>query len=198
MSTIEQSWPGAFHWWIDAVGAYRTFTKSRVVIGHAGDKSNDLAIMGDLSARHAELCRGREGFFLVSRGETAVNNCPGKEFLLHHGDHIRLRGVELVFQQPIAWCLTARLELLRPHRFPLALDGVVLLGETCVLGPKPDAHIRTPWKASLFVNWYQDRYWVRGAGEFRVDGQVYQRCAPLHPEAQVECPWGAFRWEPGD
>jgi hypothetical protein len=186
----------AMHWWIDAVGGYLTFAKSTIRIGHAGDERNDIPILADISGFHAELRRGKSGIVLAAMADTEVNGKTGEAFLLRHGDKIRLKGVELTYHQPVPWSLTARLELTSAHRLPLALDGIVLLGETCILGPRRDAHIHADWKSSVFVNWYQGRYWVRGPGKITIDGRTFDGWGPVEPTSRVQGAWGAFRWEP--
>lgn len=198
-STSKQPvWPACFHWWIDAVGGFLTFTKPVVRIGQIGDDANDVAIMGDLSRNHAELRRADHGVLLIAHSETTVNDIKANTFLLKNGDKIRMRSVEFVVHQPVPASSTIRLTLTSRHRMPLSMDGVLLLGETCVLGPRPDAHVRTTWQDSLFVNWSRDRYWLRGSGKLKIDGKEYNDYGPLEPTSEVSGKWGAFRWEPAD
>lgn len=184
------------HWWIDAVGGFLTFAKPIVRIGHAGDDRNDVPILADIAGHHAELRRGKSGIVLVGHAEAKVNGHCGDAFLLRHGDVIELQSVRVKYYQPVPWSATARLELASPHRLPLSLDGIILLGETCIIGPRRDAHIRADWKSSVFINFYQGRYWVRGPGKLRIDGRTCDGWGPLEPASRVEAPWGSFRWEP--
>lgn len=195
-ATAVQRWPASLHWWIDAVGGFLVLTKKQIRIGNAGDERNDVAILANLSALHAELRQGESGTVLIAHAKTKINDVASDAALLRDGDRIRLRDVELTYHQPTPWSLTARFELTSHHRLPLALDGIVLLGETCVLGSGRDAHIRTQWGKSVFLNWYRDTYWVRGPGNIKIDGRTYENCGPLTPTSQVEGPWGSFRWEP--
>ena len=55
--------------------------------------------------------------------------------VLHDGDVIRLGStVELEFRQPSPVSATARLSIVSRHRLPLAVDGVLLMAETCIVG----------------------------------------------------------------
>lgn len=188
--------PDAFHWWIDAVGSYLVFTKTQIRIGQAGVPGNDIAILGDLSGHHAELVVGSSGVVLMALGPTRVNGIEGESFLLRDGDRIRLRSVELTYLRPLAWTQTSRLEVTSGHRLPMSMDGVILLGETCTIGPRKEAVIRTNWPASLHLNRYQGRYWVRGPVELRIDGRATGGHGPLRPDSSIETPFGVFRWEP--
>lgn len=197
-SESRGAWPGAFHWWIDSVGGYLTFTKPVIRIGQAGCDDNDVGILADISGRHAELRRGKSGLILLAFGETSVNGTPGSGFLLKDGDKIRMRSVEMTYAQPLPWSTTARLRITSRHRLPLSLDGIVLLGETCIVGPRPDAHVHAPWDSSIFIHWNRDRYWVRGPEALKIDGQTHAGWGPLGPASEVEGFWGSFRWEPAD
>jgi len=192
----DTSWPDSFHWWIDSVGSYLVFTKPRIRIGQAGSKENDVAILGDLSSHHADLVVSASGILLVPQAPTTVNGKPGDSFLLRDKDHIRMRGVELVYHRPSPWGMTSRLEIVSRHRLPMSMDGIILLGETCTIGPRPEAVIQTEWESAIYLNWYQGRYWVRGPEDLRVDGKATDGCAPLEPNSQIRGNWGSFRWEP--
>ena len=193
-ATIE--WPDRLHWWIDSVGGFLVLTNSVIRIGQAGSADCDLPILGDISSFHAEFRRGESGIILAPHAETTVNGKTASGYLLKDGDRIRMRSVEMVFRQPIAWSTTARLDLTSGHRLPLSLDGVLLLGETCVLGPGRDAHVRTAWKRSIHVNWYRQSYWIRCGDPITIDGRQVEGYGPLLPTSEVRGEWGSFQWEP--
>ena len=217
-SSRREKWPEAMHWWIDRVGGFLTFCKPSVRIGQAGQDDNDVGVLGDLSACHAEIHRGGGGFYLRPLAETKVNDrtvggddsgdpvtgegkesCempPGPRVALRHGDVITLRTVQWRFHQPAPWQTTALLKLVSRHRLPLALDGVLLLGDFCVLGPRSDAHIRTPWQTPVFLTRHQRQYWAKTDGPLRVNGVNVDGLAPLTKQAEVEGDFGSFRWEP--
>lgn len=197
-------WPRASHWWIDAVGGYlalrgsvttRPADRRPVRIGQAGH-DNDVRILGDLSACHAELVQSPSGTILRALGPTQVNGKAGMEFLLRDQDRIRLRSVELLYRRPVPWTTTARLEIASPHRLQWAIDGILLLGDLCVLGPGRDAHIRTAWPNPVYLSWHHDRYWIRAEGHMEIDGTPCEGCGPLSPASQVNGSWGSFRFEP--
>ena len=196
MSESRSIWPEAYYWWLDAVGSYLVFAKTQIRIGQAGTAGNDISILGDLRSCHAELLIGSAGAVLVAKGETTVNGQAGESFLLHHGDRIQLRAVELQYFQPQTWSRTARLVVSSRHRLQTSVDGIILLGETAVIGPRADAIIQTEWEHPLFLNWYQNGYWIRGEGDWMVDGKRSHGCAALKPDSQIEGSRGGFRWEP--
>jgi len=189
--------PDAFHWWIDAVGGFLTFTRDRLQIGNIGNPRNEVAIMGDLSSQHAEFLRQAQGWVMIAHSETMVNGKLGSSFLLKHGDKISMRAVEWTFHQPLSWSRTARLELSSRHRLPMGMDGVLLLSDTCVLSESGDAHIQTPWQTPVAISWHRGQYWLRGPGDLQIDGKTYQGWGPLGESSLVRASWGSFRFEPG-
>jgi hypothetical protein len=194
-ASTTPGWPTAFHWWMDSVGSFLVLTKSTIRIGQAGVRENDVAILGDLSSHHADIRTSSSGVLLTAHAATEVNGKKGDSFLLKDGDRIRLRAVELVYRRPSPWSSTSRLELASRHRLPRSMDAIVLLGETASIGPRADAVIRTKWPESIYLNWYQGRYWVRGPESLLVDGQPSHGCAALSPDSRIEGSWGTFRWE---
>ena len=195
MSSRSQR-PDTFHWWIDEVGGFLVFTRDRIQIGHIANQRNDIGILGDLSSFHAELLREAQGTVLIAHRETEVNGVPGSSFLLKDKDRIKMRSVEMKYHQPIAWSRTARLEITsRQHRLPLALDGVLLLADTCMLSNRKDAHVEVPWETPVSLTWYRNQYWLRGHGALEIDGQSYPGWGPLGAGAMVKADWGRFRWE---
>ena len=189
--------PDAFRWWIDAVGGFLTFTRDRLQIGNIGNQRNDLAIMGDLSSQHAELLREAQGWVLIAHAETTVNGKPVTSAMLRDGDKIAMRSVEWLFHQPQSWSRTARLELTSRHRLPMGMDGVLLLSDTCVLGDDKRAHIPAPFVGPVALSWHRGQYWLRGPGEFLIDGKTHQGWGPLGESSLVRASWGSFRFEPG-
>jgi len=189
--------PDAFHWWIDAVGGFLTFTRDRIQVGNISNSRNDVAIMGDLSSQHAEFLREAQGWVLIAHAETTVNGKHGTSFLLKDGDKIAMRAVEWTFHQPLPWSRTARLELASRHRLPLGMDGVLLLSDTCLLSTDRRAHIQTPWDVPVALSWHRGQYWLRGPGDLLIDGKTHQGWGPLGESSLVRASWGSFRFEPG-
>ncbi len=133
---------GRFLLWADAVGGYLMCLDDEVVIGRAApDGHADVPLLGDLSRRHATIVRSGDGYVIRAHHATFVNGRKVSEASpLRHGDVVRLgSSVELEFRQPNPMSSTARLEIVSRHRLPLAVDGVVLMGETCIVGPSNQA-----------------------------------------------------------
>ncbi len=191
---------GRFLLWVDAVGGYLVCLDERIVLGRAGSDSHaDVPLMGDLSRNHAALLRNGESYLLQAHHASFVNGKPVVEqAILHDGDIIRLGStVELEFRQPSPVSATARLSILSRHRLPLAVDGVLLMAETCIVGEAAQAHIPAPALKNPVVLYRQaGSVWCRAAGAFDVDGRTCASRAPLTLQSSVLGDGFSFSLEP--
>ncbi len=191
---------GRFLLWVDAVGGYLVCLDDRIVLGRAGaDSHADVPLMGDLSRNHASLIRNGEGYILHAEHASFINGKPvAKEGLLRDGDVIRLGStVELEFRQPSPVSATARLSIVSRHRLPLAVDGVLLMAETCIVGAAPQAHIAAPALVHSVVLYRQaGSLWCRASGAFDVDGRTCAARAPLTLQSNVLGDGFSFSLEP--
>jgi len=152
--------------WIDAVGAYQVCLGETVVLGQPvapGESSGgryrrgrgpDVAILGDLHTRHARIKRDGEGYLIEAIHPLAVDGRSVSVAALSDGSEITLgRNVRLRFRRPHALSGTARLEPLSRHRIVPTADAVLLMAETCVLGPKPTSHVVCrPWPEQIVLH----------------------------------------------
>jgi hypothetical protein len=168
--------------WIDGVGCFWLSQKDRVTIGGPATHSAklddaretaDLAILSDLKQRHATIVRTGEGYLLEAHGPVRVS---GREVLdrtaLSDGAIIELgRSVRLRFRQPSALSLSARLDFVSDHRPPQAVDGVVLLADTCLLGPGEENHIVChDWLGQVLLVRKGTELWCRSRLAMTVNG----------------------------
>jgi hypothetical protein len=150
--------------WIDAVGGFLVCGGDAVVLGQAVPGNLiEVPILADLSREHARICRD-DGYVIEPYRRVCVE---GREIrgptVLRDGDEIELgQGVRLLFRQPHALSTTARLELVSRHRTVPAANAVLLMAESCVLGPHWNSHVVCrPWTSEVVL--------------YRRDGQVYCR-----------------------
>jgi hypothetical protein len=143
--------------------------------------------MGDLARNHATLVRDGDGYLLRAHQPTFVNNRSVETTTLRDGDVIRLGPtVELEFRQPSPVSATARLAIVSRHRLPLAVDGVLLMAETCIIGRSAQAHIPAPGLAEPVVLYRQGpAIWCRASGGFEVDGRACAARAPLTLQSSI-------------
>ncbi len=168
--------------WIDGVGCFWLSQSDRVTIGGPGmpsaksDDSRetaDLAILSDLKRRHATIVRTGEGYLLEAHGPVRV---AGREVhdrvALSDGAMIELgRSVRLRFRQPSALSLSARLDFVSDHRPTQTVDAVVLLADTCLLGPTDDNHVVCPdWSGQVLLVRQGEELWCRSRQVLTVNG----------------------------
>jgi hypothetical protein len=190
---------GRFLLWLDAVGGYLVCLDDEVVLGRAGtDAVADVPLLGDLSRQHATLARDGEGYVIRGIKPTFVNGKTVTTAALKDGDVIRLGStVELEFRQPSPVSSTARLRVVSRHRLPLAVDGVILMAETCIVGESKQAHIPAPGLDRPVVLYRQGTtLWCRAAGGFEVDGRACAARAPLTLQSSVLGEGYSFSLEP--
>ena len=190
---------GRFLLWLDAVGGYLVCLDDQVTIGRAGtDAVADVPLLGDLSRRHATVARDGELYIVRAIKPTFVNGRSVESAALRDGDVIRLGStVELEFRQPSPVSATARLRVVSRHRLPLAVDGVILMAETCIVGDSKQAHVAAPGLTSPIVLYRQGAaLWCRAPGAFEVDGRPSAARAPLTMQSSVLGEGYSFSLEP--
>jgi len=190
---------GRFLLWVDTVGGYLVCLDDEVILGRAGtDAVADVPLVGDLSRQHATLARDGEGYVVRAIKPTFVNGRAVETAPLRDGDVIRLGStVELEFRQPSPVSSTARLRVVSRHRLPLAVDGVILMAETCIVGSSRQAHIPAPGLDHPAVLYRQGAgLCCRATGGFEVDGRACAARAPLTLQSSVLGEGFSFSLEP--
>jgi len=160
--------------WVDAVGGYWVCLGDEVTLGQPGFASRaDVPILGDLSARHARIRRDGEGYLIEAFREVCVDGRPVEHLaLLADGSKIQLGGsVRLVFRRPHALSATARLDFASHHRTQPSVDAILLMADSCVLGPRRHSHVVCPdWPADVVLFRQEKDLYCRSSGAFEVDG----------------------------
>lgn len=179
--------------WVDGVGGFLLHLGDVVSLGQPVQPGAvDIPILGDLSDRHARIRRDAEGYSIEAIRKVALDGSPvlyaatlsdGAEFQL--GQVVRMR-----FRQPNLLSTTARLELLSRHRTQPPSDGILLLGNTCVLGPAADCHVVCrQWPDKVVVFRDGDRLWCQANGKLEVDGKAHKLRAPLARNSRIRGDW---------
>lgn len=190
-----------FTLWIDGVGAFLLFVKDALTIGGplAGSTVADLALLANLSRKHATIRRSGEGYLLLAHAATQVGGRTVLEQIdLQHGSEISLgQSVRLRFVLPTVLSGTARLDFLSDHRPQQLADAAILMDETCVLGPTIDSHVPCPgWPEKVLIFRRGNELWCRARLDFFVDGQLASSAgSPLRPGSIVSGQDFRFRLE---
>jgi hypothetical protein len=180
---------GRFMLWVDGVGGYLVCLPDAVTLGLATPEGTvDIPIMGDLSQHHARL-RREDGYVIEPLQTVRVNGRTIRVVTsLADGDEIELgESVRLRFRQPHALSATARLEFLSRHRTHPSAAGVLLMAESCVLGPKWQDHVVCrEWAHDVVLFRRDDRLFCRALEPLEVNGRYYEGSTPVGPGAHVE------------
>jgi hypothetical protein len=188
-----------YHLWVDGIGGYLVCLAPRVTLGQASAEGGvDVPLLADVSRFHCSITRDAEGYTVESARPLNINGTHSQKAPLHPGDRLTLgSGCQFVFQRPVPLSATAKLQLQSGQRLPLSLDGVLLMAETLVIGPGPQAHIIHPGLEKPVVLYRaKDGLGVRVAGEFMVDGRTVKDREALGPSATVSGTGFNFALEP--
>jgi hypothetical protein len=126
-------------------------------------------------------------------GRQVIGTAP-----LRDRDVLRLgSSVELLFRQPSPVSATARLEIVSHHRLPMAVEGVILMAETCILGAPPQAHVVAEDLREPLVLFRQGgQLWCRTTGSYEVDGKPCEGRVALGARSRVQGKEFSFGLEP--
>ena len=175
--------------WVDAVGGYWVCLGDEVLLGQAGFGAKvDIPILGDLSARHARIRRDGEGYLIEAFREVRVEGRRVEQVaLLSQGCKVQLgESVRLVFRRPHALSATARLDFASHHRTDPHVDAILLMADSCVLGPKPHSHVVCPqWPAEVVLYRHEGELYCRASGQFEIDGVRCRDRGPIRRSSHI-------------
>ena len=175
--------------WIDAVGGYLVCGGDRVRIGQMTPGNDvEVPIFADLARHHATLRRDGESYLVEPVREVSVNGrAIDRTTIVSDRANLELgRGVQLRFRQPNPLSATACLEIVSCHRTQPTTNGIVLMAETCVLGPAVNSHIVCRgWSHSVVLHRLGDSLYCVTDGAFAVDGFVCQCRGLVKPGSQI-------------
>ncbi len=160
--------------WVDAVGGFLVCLGDEATIGQpTGPRAVDIPILGDLSSRHARIWRDGGGYLIEAIREVRVDGRPvSRVSLLGQQARIQLGDtVNLLFRRPHALSATARLDFVSRHRANPSVDAILLMADSCVLGPKPHSHVVCGgWPREVVLYRHDDALYCRSRGTMYVDG----------------------------
>ena len=141
--------------WIDGVGAWLILTGSSISLGRVNGNVSplvkaspseleaDLALVANLSRNHASIQRVDENYILKPKSSVQIQGRPiSYDTVLPDTCEITLGdSVRLSFSIPTPLSATAKMTFASEHRPRTSVDGVILMAETCLLGPSASNHI---------------------------------------------------------
>ncbi len=178
--------------WVDGVGGYTLCDSLETVIGQAVPGNPvELMIVGDLSRRAAVVRRSGEDHLLQPLQTVLVNGAKmDRATLLRHGDLISIGPrVQLRYTRPNRLSATACLEMVSRNRWQPSVDGVLLMGDSCILGPGSTSHVLCPyWSTDVVLFRNKGEWMVKSASPLEVGGKEYRDAVPLTPGVRVRGP----------
>ena len=130
-----------------------------------------------------------EGYVLEPLGgKVVLDGKPVTEpALLSDGDEIVLgEAVKLRFRKPHVLSSSARLEIISRHRTLPYADAVILMAESCVLGPKWQNHVVCrDWNGDVVLYRTDDKIMCRAMESIEIDGQLHDGRGTVRPGSHV-------------
>ena len=142
--------------WIDGVGAWQLCVGTTFVIGAPTfeRQAADITLLANISRQHATICRRSNEWCLEPHQSTYISDREVQtQAVLSSGDEIRLAEcVRLGFRLPSALSSSAVIDFESDHRPSHSVDGIILMSDHCLLGPRSDHHICCPnWRDQVVI-----------------------------------------------
>ena len=185
--------------WVDAVGGFLACLDDTVVLGQpAAGEQIAVPILADLSRRHAVIRRDAGAYVLEPLQRTLIDgreiNSPyvlADNQLIQLGDNVRIR-----FTKPHALSATARLTIESHHKTQPSADAVLLMADSCVLGPHRHCHVRCrDWQHDVVVFRQEDRLFCRAIEPVTINGVAAGGENEIQSGMRVEGEEFSFTWE---
>jgi hypothetical protein len=185
--------------WVDAVGGFLVCLDDQVVLGQPSPGNRiALPILADLSRRHAVIRREAGAYVLEPLQTVRVD---GREIngptvladrqLIELGESVQLR-----FTKPHALSVTARLDFESHHKTQPTCDAVLLMADSCVLGPGAHCHVRgRDWQYDVVLYRNGAGFQCRCAAPLIVDGEARSGSIDVESGERVEGESFSFTWE---
>jgi hypothetical protein len=175
--------------WVDAVGGFFVCQGSTIQLGQAvPDSTVDVPLLADLSRHHATIRRDEEGYTIEPVRDVWLNHHKiDAPTWLNDGCLIQL-GPALVmrFSRPHPLSATARLDFVSNHRTQPSAAAVLLMADTCVLGPGAGNHVVChAWQHDVVLHRQHGGLYCRSAEPLEVDGKSYKQEGPLTTRSRV-------------
>ena len=172
--------------WIDGVGAWLILTGSSISLGRVNgnvsplvktsstEQEADVALVANLSRDHASIQRVDENYVLKPKSSVQILGRPiSYDTVLPDSCELTLgSSVRLSFSIPTPLSATSKLTFESEHRPRTSVDGVILMAETCLLGPSASDHILCPnWSQPVVLVQSANGIIAKSKQELQIDGR---------------------------
>ncbi len=175
--------------WVDAVGGFFVCPGNEIHLGQAvPDSTIDLPLLADLSRHHATIRRDEEGYTIEPLRDVRLNHeritatsWINDGSLIELGPALRMR-----FTRPHPLSATARLDFVSHHRTQPSSSAVLLMADTCILGPSAQNHVVCrEWPHDVVLHRQHGGLYCTSAAQLEVDGTRHRGRAPLNMHSHV-------------
>jgi hypothetical protein len=186
--------------WIDGVGAWQLCIGQSFSIGSPTfeSKSADIALLANISRKHAALHYDSDQWTVTAEQSTSVSGrMVTQPAGIRSGDEVCLaERVRLGFRIPSVLSSSAVIDFESNHRPTRSVDGIILMVDHCLMGPRSDHHICCPDWPDVVVLYHQSgQLRCRSSFAMKVAGKTVSNSAELHHGAVVEAEDFRFRIE---
>ena len=174
--------------WVDAVGGFLVCTGDVVRLGQAIPGSDvELPLQADVSRLHATIRRDAGGYVLEAHRDVRVNERPiDGATSMSDGCLVEFGKVQMRFSQPHPLSATARLDLVSHHQTRPSTTAVLLMAETCVLGPDSRSHVVCrQWTDEVVLARQERELLCRASGAFEIGGVRHEKRGLATPNCRV-------------
>lgn len=160
--------------WIDGVGGYLLLDQSELVVGQAiSGTTADIKIVGDVSRQACVIRRSENDYLLQPLQSMKIGSTPiDRAQILKNGNVIQFGDrVQMKFEMPNPLSSTALLKMVSVNRFQPHVDGILLLADSCVIGPRPGSQVLCQnWNSELLIFRHGPDWYFRTIEEVEVNG----------------------------
>jgi FHA domain len=177
--------------WVDAVGGFFVCLGTEIRIGQAvPGAAVEIPLLADLSRHHATIRRDEEGYTIEPIRDVRLNHERIRSTSwLTDGSLIELGGaLQMRFRRPHSLSATARLDFVSNHRTQPSATAVLLMADTCVLGPGGSNHVVCrDWPQDIVLHRQHGGLYCRTAGRLpmEIDGRPQPGGGPLTLHSRV-------------
>ncbi len=175
--------------WVDAVGGFYVCQGNEIRVGQAvPDSEIELPLLADLSRHHATIRRDEEGYMIEPIRDVRINGqAVVQASWLNDGALVEMGpALKMRFRRPHPLSAMARLDFVSNHRTQPSASAVLLLSDTCVMGPGPRNHvICRHWPHDVVLYRQHGGLYCRGETAFEIDGKRYEHQGPLTLHSHV-------------
>jgi hypothetical protein len=176
--------------WVDGVGGYMACASTFNSVGQSTQQNEvSIPICGDIHQLHANIQSVENGHLLHPVGPVFIDNYPVSEPQLltdnrtfEMGDSVSLR-----YCKPHPWSTTAVISFESRNRTYPWSDAVLIAGDTIILGPNAQSHIRcSRWEHEVILLRREGKWYCRSFADFSIDGEAIEMEGMLHGKSRVE------------